>query len=134
MQKPAPRPTSDTREFWSACNAERFLYQRCGNCGRAQFYPRQVCASCNSGDLSFELSGGQGSVHSYTIVHHPADESFRADGPFVIALVDFDEGFRAMLNIVGGPPSGIGIGIRVEVIFEQRTPEQKIPQARLRPT
>jgi uncharacterized OB-fold protein len=77
----------------------------------------------------FQPSAGFGSVHSYTVVHHPANDSFKTEAPFVLALVDFDEGFRAMLNIVGEDSLEARVGARVRVIFEQRGPDQKIPQA-----
>jgi uncharacterized protein len=39
--------------------------------------------------------------------------------PYVIALVDLDEGFRMMVNIVGSEPGRIAIGGRVNIIFQQ---------------
>lgn len=131
MEKPVPQPTTDTREFWAACNRDQFLYQRCRKCQWVQFYPRQVCTFCHTPDLTLHPSGGFGSVHSYTWVHHPANESFRADAPFVLALIDFDEGFRALLNIIGENSFEARVGARVQVVFEQRGPDQKIPQAKL---
>ena len=131
MSKPVPQPTTDTREFWAGCNREQLLYQKCRHCRHVQFYPRQNCIACDSPDVVFEPSTGLGNVYSYTVVHHPANDSFKADTPFVLALVDFDEGFRAMLNVVGDGSQEIRISARVCVVFEQRTPDQKIPQARL---
>jgi uncharacterized OB-fold protein len=58
---------------------------------------------------------------------------FLVDAPFVLALIDFDEGFRAMFNVVGEGSLEVRIGARVRVIFEPRSPDQKIPQAELQP-
>jgi uncharacterized OB-fold protein len=131
MAKPVPRPTAETREFWAGCNEERLLFQSCRACAHVQFYPRRICTACAGAELVCRESAGLGSIHSFTVVHHPAVESFRADAPFVIALVDFDEGFRVMLNVVGANALGARIGARVRTSFEQRSPEQKIPQAEL---
>jgi len=131
MSKPVPVPTTDSAEYWHGCNREELLYQRCGSCSRAQFYPRRMCASCQSEDVSWARSQRRGAIHSFTVVHRPANPSFRDDVPFVIALVDMDEGFRMMLNIVGEKRLSSAIGSRVRIVFEARSPEQKIPQAML---
>ena len=55
--------------------------------------------------------------------------SFQPDLPYVIALVDLDEGFRMMMNVRDCHPEAVQIGMRVEIVFEQQG-EQKIPQAR----
>ena len=51
--------------------------------------------------------------------------------PFVIALVDLDEGFRMMMNVIGEDRLSAAIGRRVRVVFEPCSAEQKLPQARL---
>jgi uncharacterized protein len=129
MQKPVPIPTTDTITFWQGCNEGRLLYQRCAACGQVQFYPRIVCANCQSSDLATEESSLRGTVHSFTIVHRPANRSFDQDAPFVLALVDLDEGFRIMTNVVGEDRLAASIGTPVCITFESRSVEQKIPQA-----
>ena len=47
--------------------------------------------------------------------------------PYAIALVDLDEGFRMMANIVGADPARVAIGDRVRLVFEQRG-EVALPQ------
>jgi uncharacterized OB-fold protein len=129
MDKPAPIPTTDTIVFWQGCNEGRLQYQRCAACGQAQFYPRSVCANCQSGSLSTEESGRRGTVHSFTIVHRSANRSFDQDAPFVLALIDLDEGFRMMTNIVGEGRLAASIGAPVNITFEPHAAGQKIPQA-----
>jgi uncharacterized OB-fold protein len=127
-QKPAPVPNADTRPFWEACNREELIYQYCRSCGQAQFYPRAICAGCGGAALEWRTSRGLGTIYTFTINFRPPDVSFAAEIPYVIALVDLDEGFRMMLNVRGCPPEAVRIGMRVKVIFESRG-EQKIPQA-----
>ena len=50
---------------------------------------------------------------------HPA---FADLGPYAVAYVDLDEGFRIMTNIVGikNPVSELSIGMRVKVNWEDQ--------------
>ena len=99
MSKPAPVPTTDSSEYWEACNRSELRYQRCNGCGQAQFYPRPACTNCQGEDLAWLQSSGRGAIHSFTIVHRTANRAFDDDIPFVIALIDLDEGYRMMMNV-----------------------------------
>jgi uncharacterized OB-fold protein len=129
MGKPVPQPTTDTAAYWQACNREELLYQTCDDCGHVQFYPRRTCASCQGVGMSWRRSAGRGAIHSFTVVHRPANRSFDADVPYVLALIDVDEGYRMMMNVVGDDRLAAAIGRRVRVVFEARSDQQKIPQA-----
>ncbi|MBL8999449.1 MAG: OB-fold domain-containing protein, partial [Gemmatimonadetes bacterium] len=51
------------------------------------------------------------------------------DVPYVLALVDLDEGLRFMCNVLRCDPAQVRIGMPVRVCFESRPgSEQKIPQ------
>lgn len=127
--KPVPMPTTDTVEFWRGCNHVQLIYQRCAACGHVQFYPRPFCIECQSDDVTSHVSSGRGTIHSFTVVHRAANRSFDGDVPFVLALVDLDEGFRIMTNIVGEGRLSAAIDQRIRIVFEARTADQKIPQA-----
>ena len=40
--------------------------------------------------------------------------------PYAIALVDLDEGFRMMANVLGPDPESLAISDRARVVFETR--------------
>ncbi|ANK81231.1 MAG: hypothetical protein TEF_10825 [Rhizobiales bacterium NRL2] len=126
--KPAPVPTVDSEGFWAACNEERLTVQRCGACGAAQFYPRNRCTACGSADLSLIDAAGTGTVFTFTVNHRAPTEAFAAEAPYVIALVDLDEGPRMMMNVIGCAPADVSIGMKVRIVFEDRG-EMKLPQA-----
>ncbi|WP_417512941.1 Zn-ribbon domain-containing OB-fold protein [Minwuia sp.] len=128
VQKPAPETTIDSEAFWAACTDERLTIQKCGACGAVQLYPRSLCTSCNGHDLTMIDAAGTGTVFTYTVSHRAPTPAFAADAPYVIALVDLDEGPRMMMNVIGCPASEVKIGMKVRVVFEQRG-EMKIPQA-----
>ena len=101
MNRPLPPVTSDTRAWWDATRDRRLVVQRCTACGRHQHYPRALCISCGSTDLTFDDAAGTGTVVSFTVVHRALSESFTP--PYVVALVRLDEGVQVLTNIVAAP-------------------------------
>jgi uncharacterized OB-fold protein len=68
-------------------------------------------------------------VHSFTIVHRAAFPEFQVQTPYVVALIDLEEGPRMMTNIVGDDALNVAIGDAVTVEFEERGNEgAKVPQ------
>lgn len=120
MAKPVPVATAETAAFWEGCRQGELRYQHCLGCGRAQFYPRVLCAACGGARLEWRRSRGTGTVHAVTVVYRPPAPAFKADVPYAIALVDLDEGFRMMANVIGGDAEAVAIGDRVTLTFEQR--------------
>lgn len=118
--KPLPSITPETRPFWEGCAAGELRYQACRECGRVQFYPRALCAGCGGTALDWRRSWGEGTVHAVTVVYRAPSAAFKADVPYAVALVDLDEGFRVLTNVVGGDPERVAIGDRVRVVFEPR--------------
>ncbi len=125
--KPLPPITADTRPFWDGCREGELRYQVCATCGHAQFYPRVLCARCGGVELAWRRSTGQGTIHAVTVVYRAPSAAFKEDVPYAVALVDLDEGFRMMANIVGGNPEAVAIGDRVRLVFERRG-EVALPQ------
>ena len=115
MNRPLPHPTAETRPFWDACARGELLYQRCGHCGQAQLIPRTLCAHCQHAQLDWLACAGTGRILSFTLVHRAPSAAFREQLPYVIALVDMDEGFRLMVNMdhEAESPPAIGQAVRI---------------------
>lgn len=122
-----PVPTEDSAPYWDACARHELAIQRCESCARFQFYPRVMCVHCSSRTLTWERVSGLGTVYSFTIVHRPPSRELMERVPYVVALVDLDEGVRMMTHVVGCDPSEIEVGKRVEVAFEDRAPGISLP-------
>jgi uncharacterized OB-fold protein len=75
-------------------------------------------------------ASGRGEVHTFTVVHKSGARPFNAMTPFVLALVQLDEGPRMMTNIVGCAPDQVRIGMRVRVCFERQTDDVTLPMWR----
>ena len=131
--KPLPIVDPDTAPYWQAAKEHRLLVKRCLDCGKAHFYPRELCPHCHSDAVEWIDAKGTGSVYSYTIARRPAGPAFQPDAPYVVAIVELDEGARMMTNIVGCPPENVRIGQRVVVAYEDVTDEISLPKFRLAP-
>ena len=122
---PVPDPT--TEPFWEATRERRLLAQQCGDCEHWVFYPRPVCPNCGSRALRWKQLSGRGTVYTFSVIHRPAHPGMAPIVPYVVALVDLDEGIRMMSNVVDCPPSEVRIGMRVEAVFEDLTSEITLP-------
>ena len=123
--RPAPTPDADSAPYWSAAHEGRLVVQRCDSCGHHQLYGRALCISCG-GDVSWVDASGRGSVASWTVIRQNYARPFRDWIPYVVALVDLDEGPRVMTNIVGCDPEEVSIGMKVVARFEPVSEEAGI--------
>lgn len=130
-EKPLPVIDPDSEPFWTAARAHRLLLKHCAACGLHHFYPRELCPHCHSDRVDWSESKGAGTVYSYTVAHRAAGPAFKADAPYVVAVVELDEGPRMMTNIIGCPPDAVSIGARVEVVYDDVTAEVTLPKFQL---
>lgn len=91
----------------------------CADCRRSFFTPQIACPSCLGDNWTYEPSTGRGRVYSATVVHRAPSADFEV--PYRLALVDLDEGWSMLANLVGGEddeaPAG---GTPVEVAWVER--------------
>jgi len=131
--KPVPVPTPETEPYWEGCRKGELRVQQCRACSRLQLPPRRYCAGCLSDDLAWQAACGRGVVRSYTVVGLPGSLAFAADLPYVVALVELDEGPTLLSGIRGCEPDAVQIGLPVEVEFEERSEGFCIPYFHPRP-
>jgi len=118
--KPLPRITPDTRPFWDGCTAGELRVQHCASCGRQQFPPAARCGGCSAQGLDWRPITPRGEVHSFTVVHRAPSAAFKAQAPYIIALVDLAPGARLLLNVVDCETQAMTIGMAVTIGFEER--------------
>jgi hypothetical protein len=95
-------------------DAGRFLIQRCSDCSRHVYFPRESCPHCGSAALEWKTPCGLGTVHAVTTVRRkPAD-----GGDLNVSLVDLDEGVRLMSRVANLAPAEVRIGQRVQARVE----------------
>ena len=121
--KPLPKPTPTSQPFWDAARRHQLSLQRCAACGKFIYYPRERCPHCFSDKLGWESVSGRGKVYSYTVVRRASSRAFGE--PYVLAIVELDEGPRMTTNIVAAPES-VKVGMPVAVHFDDVTPERTL--------
>ena len=128
--KPPPTIDADSAPFWAAAKAGRLDIPQCGACGKTYFPPRLLCPHCHAEIGGWLTAEGTGTIYSFTVARRPAHPGFKDDVPYVVALIELDEGARMMSNIVTDDPDGVRIGERVEVFFDPVNEELTMPKFR----
>lgn len=125
---PRPQPNADSLPYWNGAREGRLLIQQCEDCRATHFMARHLCPTCWSNKLTWVESRGQGTVHSFTIIRRASIATFSPSVPYVVALIELDEGPRMVSNILGDDALDVGIGDRVQVTFQDRGEDAKVPQ------
>ena len=128
--KPLPLITKLSKPFYDACKEKRLIYQLCTDCEQVIFFPKFLCPNCMSRNLEWKDSKGKGKILTYTVTYDYGPQEFMQDGPYALALIDLDEGYRMMSNIVDCEFDDIHCDMPVEVVFDPVTPEITLPKFR----
>jgi hypothetical protein len=129
-KKPLPRIDEESRGWWEALGRHELVLQRCRACGTTRFPPRAVCPRCLSSDVEWRRASGRGVVYSFTVTHQNQAPGFREELPYVLAVVELDEGVRMMTNVVGCAPDDVRVGMPVVIEYVDVTPEITLPKFR----
>jgi uncharacterized OB-fold protein len=128
-QFPAPVPDADTAEFWQGISRGELLVQRCSACDVWVWQPRPICPRCRSVGPAWQQVSGDGSVASWVVLRPPVLPAYADMVPFVVLLVELDEGVRMIGYLVDengkvlktdGESKGVAIGARVALRFHDQ--------------
>jgi uncharacterized OB-fold protein len=90
---------------------------KCVNCNTNYFPKRPVCPKCRRKGKLEELSyNGSGKVYSFTEISSPP-KGFEDQVPYVLAIIELDEGAKVTGQIVDITSKDLKIGDRVERVF-----------------
>ncbi len=98
---------------------ERYRLQgsECTTCKKAFFPPRIICPTCRrKGVLQSKKFSGIGKIYSFTEINVPP-EGFETQVPYVLAVIDLEEGSRILGQVVDVSLSEVRIGDKVESVF-----------------
>ena len=111
--RPVPGPDTLSAEFWDAAHRGELLIQECPVCHHRQFYPRLLCTECGA-TPEWKAASGRGTVHTFTIVRKNLAPPFDRLSPYVVAVVELEEGPRMMGNVTGCAPDDVAVGMPVK--------------------
>jgi uncharacterized OB-fold protein len=129
-QHPIPQPmTPEAKPYWDGLKEGKLMLPKCGDCGHTFFYPRVLCPRCQSRNITWVRASGKGKLHAFGIGHQSFNKAFKLAAPYVLAMVELDEGPRMMSNLVNvaADPKVVKCDMPVEVVFHALTDDVTIP-------
>ena len=123
--RPNPGVSLDTAFFWQGLEAGELRIQKCEGCSLLHHPPMVRCPSCGSYELGWTCASGRGTVYSHVEPVHPPFAAF--DPPYVVGLVELEEGTRLLTNIVDIDPEAVNVGMPVELVIRRQNSERPLP-------
>ena len=96
------------------------------------WYPRALAPTTLEGGWEWAEVSGRGTVYSFTIDRRGTAAAFANDVPYVIAIVELEEGPHFTSNITGCPVETVHIGMPVQAVFEPANAEVTLVKFRPR--
>lgn len=95
----------------------RLLGVKCTTCNTYYFPKRSICPKCRRrGKIEEVRYSGKGKVCSFTEIASPPI-AFEDQAPYVLAIIELDEGAKITGQIVDARASDVKIGSRVDQVF-----------------
>ena len=109
-----PATSRDTAFFWEGVAAHQLRIQRRPD-GSLQHPPVPAVWQDAGTPIDYVVASGRGTVFSF-VVHHAPKVPGRSL-PFVVALVELEEGVRMLGELRGIDPAAVGIGLAVRAMY-----------------
>ncbi len=97
------------------------ISNQCGVCKKVYFPPRESCPYCrrkSMGNMIQKKLIGKGTIITYTIIYIAPDQ-FIGQVPYLIAIIQLDEGPKVTAQIVDCKLDDLKIGMRVQTTFRK---------------
>ena len=105
------------KEYNEALRQNKLLGLKCQDCGAITVPPKMACRKCTSPDMDIVELSGKGKIKTFTTVN-VAPEGRESELPYIIVLVELDEGPWLMGNLIDNNPANANmelIGKRVKM-------------------
>ncbi|MFW0859060.1 MAG: Zn-ribbon domain-containing OB-fold protein [Dehalococcoidia bacterium] len=86
------------KAYTGALRENRLMGLKCNACGGYTVPPKKVCIECAGEEVGIVELSGKGEIRTFTVIR-VASEGFQA--PYVVGIVELDEGPWLMGNIIG---------------------------------
>jgi uncharacterized OB-fold protein len=103
--------------FYEFIKEKRLMAAKCIECGTIFLPPQPMCTQCFSTDLEWVELEGSGRLLTYSVINI-APEQFKSWVPYIVGIIEFDEGFRLPGIICHLDPEKIKIGMNLKIAFE----------------
>ena len=140
-----PDNDSEFAGYFEAARQHRLVIKKCIGCGLLRFPPGSGCPWCTSLDWTWQQVSGRGTIYSYEIIVHAIQPGFRDLTPYPVVIVELEEqhgvpdpqdALRIIANLVDADfqpeaENNVAVGNRVDVVFQDLSPELSLPQFHL---
>ncbi|MGE0387475.1 MAG: Zn-ribbon domain-containing OB-fold protein [Gammaproteobacteria bacterium] len=120
--RPLPRPDALTAPWFDALRRQRILLQYFPSCDRYQLPYSDRSQADLSEHWEWREAAGTGRVYSWAVTHQVYHPAFAAEVPYVVAVVELDEGPRLNTTLVNVDRGAIRCGMPVRVLFRELAP------------
>ena len=130
LDRPLPSPmTPEAKPYWDGLREHKLMLPRCSDCQHVFFYPRVLCPRCHARNIGWIQASGRGKLHAFEIAHQAFNRAWKVKPPWVLAMIELEEGPRMMSNLVNVPPdpAHVKCDMPVEVTYLDVTPEVTLP-------
>ena len=91
---------------------------KCKQCGKIFFPPRLVCSKCGCQDFEPTKLSETGKIATFTVIHVGPDQ-FSVETPYVIGIIELDNGVKIMSQIIDCAINEVEIGKKVHIVFRK---------------
>jgi len=124
-----PKASSASQPFWEATKEQKFLLPWCKDCEKPFWYPRVMCPHCLGESIEWKEASGQGSVYASAVHWKPGmPPAGDLKPPFVVSLIDLEEGVRMLSNVIGCEATDVHEGMSVKITWEKLSDGRFLPQ------
>ena len=117
-KRPVPVPTVTTGTLWDGIKSGKLLLQYDREVDAWQYYPRPGSLKTGKRNLEWREAAGTGAVYSFTETYVPT-AGFEDRTPYLLAMIDLDEGVRILGNLGDVTAADVFIGMPVKIAFEK---------------
>ena len=91
-----------------------------------QFYPRSISIFTGRKNLEWREVSGKGTLYSFTDIH-VAPPGFEDLAPYMIGVIELDEGVRMMTPLQGITMDDAQLGMRMKICWQKLSDEITSP-------
>ncbi len=114
-------------QFYKFMSQKKLMAGRCLKCGKIHLPPRLLCDNCYGQQFEWVQISGKGKLVTYTIIH-VAPQQFQALTPYVVGIVELDNGLKIPGMILGLTQQQLKVGLELTLDFGTCSTAQAWPQ------
>ncbi len=135
-RRPLPKIAESNKPYWEGAKKHQLMAQGCKDCGSFRYPPRIMCPNCNSLNYEWKPVSGKGELFSFIVVPayplrgSPMGRWPLDDYPINVAIVQLSDAkeVRMISTIIDCPLEDLKVGMPLEVVFDEVTPEVTLPK------